>query len=108
MCCAALPYVGQATRTRWLDTGSELHGPGDNHVYLSEIAVAEAARMFGWVPGGEVRARDRQIAELQAQRDELTAELAAARRRLEAIDVIESEGFRARKKPGRPAKEAVT
>lgn len=54
MRCAAMPQVGQTAATRWIDTGSELDG-FDNHIYLCEAAVTEAARLFGWVAPGEHR-----------------------------------------------------
>jgi hypothetical protein len=106
MRCAALPHVGQTTRTEWIDTGSELDGY-DNHVYLSGIAIREAGALIGMVAGGEVRARDRKITALEAQLAQAQRDLTEAMHKLAAIDVIESEGFRARKKTGRPAKEMV-
>lgn len=106
--CAALPYVGQTKRgIRWIDTGCELPG-FDNHVYLSETAVVEAARLLGWPAPGEFRRavgeRDAALAELEAvraERDELQA-------RFDAIDVLASADFVARKKAGRPAAKKPT
>lgn len=41
--CAAKPHIGQtAEAERWVDTGAELNG-FDNHVYLCETSVREAA-----------------------------------------------------------------
>jgi len=45
------------------------------------------------------------VAGLEARVEELELELAEADKRIEAIDVMESAGFTARKRPGRkPAK----
>jgi hypothetical protein len=108
MHCAALPYVGQSNRgERWVDTGSELPGGFDNHVYLSGSAVRAAMDALGWPTPGEFR-------EMRAERDLLAEQLAQAQEELaelrklrDGIDVIESAGFRARRKPGRPPKEMV-
>jgi hypothetical protein len=99
-----MPQVGQTTPTRWIDTGSEMNG-FDNHVYLSEIAIREAAAMFGMVPGVQVKDRDVLIEKLRVKCDEIQAELELALDQLHAIDVIESADFRARKKTGRPKRE---
>ncbi len=47
--CAAIPYIGQtAEGERWVDTGIEMPG-FDNHVYLSETGIREAAQALGLV-----------------------------------------------------------
>jgi hypothetical protein len=103
--CALLPYVGQAkVGERWFTNATFLHGPEDQ-VYVCESAVKECARMIGWHPPGEIRARDRQIAQLAADLAAAETRGAELQQRWDAVDVIESEGFRARKKPGRPLKE---
>lgn len=107
MRCAAIPYIGQAYGERiWFDTGSEMQGP-DDHVYLSGTAVAECAKMIGWVPPGEIRQARAELAGVQAALEQERRNALELQRRLDAIDVIESEGFRARKKAGRPPKEVV-
>lgn len=107
MRCAAIPYIGQAYGERiWFDTGSEMQGP-DDHVYLSGTAVTECAKMIGWVPPGEIRQARAELAGVQAQLEQERRNVLELQRRLDAIDVIESEGFRARKKAGRPSKEVV-
>lgn len=108
MRCAAIPYIGQAYGERvWFDTGSEMQGP-DDHVYLSGTAVTECAKMIGWVPPGEIRQARAELAGVQAQLEQERRNVLELQRRLDAIDVIESEGFRARKKAGRPPREVVT
>jgi hypothetical protein len=44
--CAAIPHMGQTKDTRWIDTGAEMAG-FDNHIYISEVAVNEMARLLG-------------------------------------------------------------
>lgn len=102
--CAVLPYVGANHPRGFIDTGSELAG-FDNHVYVSVVAAEEMARMVGFVPGHRLK-------EIEAERDAALLELAQARedlavaeRHLEAVDLLESKGFTARKKPGRPKRE---
>jgi hypothetical protein len=108
MRCAAIPYIGQAYGERiWFDTGSEMMGP-DDHVYLSGTAVKECARMIGWAPPGEVRQLQAELAGVRAELAQALDDLAEQRRRWDALDVIESADFRARKKAGRPPKEAVS
>lgn len=108
MRCAALPYIGQAKRgERWVDTGANMMGP-DDHVYLSRTAVLEAAKLFGWVPPGEVKAAKLEVARLEIERDAALQEAVSLRKSFEAIDVLASQGYQARKKPGRPLKETVT
>ena len=93
MRCAALPHVGQMTRTEWIDTGSELDGY-DNHVYLSGVAVREAGALIGMVAGGEVRARDRRITDLEVQLEQAQRDLTAAMERLAAVGTLTAVGFR--------------
>lgn len=107
MRCAAIPYIGQSYGERvWFDTGSEMQGP-DDHVYLSGTAVKEAAAMIGWVSPGEHRLVKAELAGVNAQLEQERRRVLELQRRIDAIDVIESEGFRARKKAGRPPKEAM-
>lgn len=62
--CAAIPHRGQtATEAgeRWVDTGAEMPG-FDNHVYLSETAVVEAARLLGHPTPNEHRKLQEELA----------------------------------------------
>jgi hypothetical protein len=106
MRCAALPYIGQNHPDGFIDTGSELIGGWDNHVYISVAALREMARLINWVPPGELKAAERENEQLRAELKLAKAELEEAQRVIAAVDVIESEGFRARKKSGRPKVEA--
>lgn len=104
--CAIIPFIGQSHPEGFIDTGTDYWG---ERVYLSVVGVKECAKLIGWVPRQQLQ---HAVRDLNAERDrskELEAERDALQARLDAIDVIESEGFRARKKPGRPKKEeAVT
>jgi regulator of replication initiation timing len=96
------------TPGRWLDGGDIGAPPFEEHVYIHEASLREAAReMLGWSSPSEVQALQRQVSELREECGVLALELSEMRKRWDALDVIESEGFRARKKPGRPPKEAV-
>jgi hypothetical protein len=106
--CAVLPHIGGNHPGGFIDTGSELIGGLDNHVYVSRVAVGEMARMFGWVQGHELKAA---VAEKDQALDrvaELERDLADAHRNLDAVDQLVSAGYATRKKPGRPrSKEEV-
>jgi hypothetical protein len=68
--CAAIPHRGQtAEGERWVDTQAEMPG-FDNHVYLSETAVAEAARVLGFPTPAEHAKLAAELA--QALQDNLT------------------------------------
>lgn len=105
MHCAALPYVGQSNRNaRWVDTGSELPGGFDNHVYLSDAAVRGAMQALRYPLPGEFR-------EVRADRDRLAGELEEARReladlraQLAAVQVLKQAGYQQARRPGRPPK----
>jgi hypothetical protein len=93
----------------WLDCGPIGSGGFEEHVYINKQSLTEAARDFlGWHPPSALTERDERIAELQARLDVLTAERDDLRAKFDAIDLLGSEGYRARKKPGRPVKEAVS
>lgn len=105
--CAVLPQVGGQHPEGYIDTGSEMLGGGDGrfdqHVYVSVVAARELAGVIGWIDPSTLEVL---VAE-QAQRiAALDAELTEANRQLDAIDALESAGYRSRKKPGRkPARE---
>jgi hypothetical protein len=109
MHCAVLPYVGQSNRgERWVDTGSELPGGFDNRVYLSSSGVRAAMDALGWPAPGEARqARAERDAALERVRA-LEAEVAEARRQLDAVHVLKQAGFAAERKRGPKAREETT
>lgn len=102
--CAMLPHLGSAHVKGYVDTGSELPG-FDNHGYASVVFVEEAARkLLGWSSPEVVKELEDRLAERDRTIEDLRAQLEEADRHLSAIEVMESAGFRARKKPGRPRK----
>lgn len=70
--CAAIPYLGQtAEAERWVDCGTEMAGY-DNHIYLSQTAVAKAAGLLGFPSPAE---HAKLAAELATALTELQASL---------------------------------
>lgn len=76
-------------------------------VYIRVEFVKDLGRLVGMVDVAELDAVLGQVERLEGQVAELEGELEESRRFRDALDVIESEGFRARRKPGRPRKEPV-
>lgn len=79
---------------------------GDDRIYVSVSWVLERATQLGWRSGDEFVELER---ELELERDARALaedDLARADAVVDAIDLIESRDFRARKKPGRPRKAA--
>ena len=104
--CAVLPFIGNSNAKQgFIDTGTILNG-WDPHVYVSVEAVQEMGRMIGWQPVhmGNTSALHDKAAKLQVRVEALEAENAALQAKVDAIDVFESAGFTARRKPGRPPK----
>lgn len=83
--------------------------PGfDPRVQVSVAGLKKTARdMAGMVDGEVHQAVLDRISELESELDAVRVELEKSERLVEAIDVIESADFRARKKTGRPKKEPV-
>src|ERR1044072_9439723 len=85
----------------WVACGNLLTNRPDPRIYVSFGGVRTLALLCGWTPPEDVVERDQLIAELQDRVRNLEAENEHLRSVQSAIDVIESEGFRSRKKPGR-------
>jgi hypothetical protein len=107
--CAVNPHLGSEPKKGLWDTGMELQGPGSHlhRVYVAVSTIEDLARREGWGSPDELQQDRQHIACLVRETGDLRAQLAAAQAKLDAIDVIESEGFRARKKPGRPSVKAA-
>lgn len=76
--------------------------------YIRELYAEEIGKAIGMLPKAQAEEKD-MILQLQADRiRELEAELEEAQRENAAIDILESKGFTARKKPGRPPKKEKT
>lgn len=79
----------------------------DPTAYVSATAVKTAAAQLGWLSPenhGELVAS---LDEYERRVEDLEAQLAEADKLITSIDVFESAGYTARKKAGRPKKEAV-
>lgn len=103
--CAVLPQLGGTHRDGYVDSGSEMLGGGDGshdqRVYVSVVAVRQLAGLIGWAdPSG----LQEELATARADLEQALADLARATAHLDAIDVLESEGFQRRRRPGRPKK----
>lgn len=103
MHCAVFPTLGAAHGKGYIDPGTELPG-FDNHVYVSVEAVEQMAEFIGF-PSREAHAAALARADdLERKVADLEADLREADKFAEAVDVLESRDFRARRKPGRPKK----
>lgn len=107
MHCAVFPTLGASHSKGYIDPGTELPG-FDNHVYVSVEAVEQMAQLIGH-PSRESHADALQrVAELEQKVADLETDLREADKFAEAVDVLESRDFRARRKPGRPKKQEAT
>lgn len=113
--CVVFPHLGTRQAEgyfeteSWIDPPAGLEGRGlERRVNVSVVAVKEYARHLKWISPDEAQEQRQHIASLVREAGDLRAELAEVQRKLDAIDVIESADFRARRKPGRAKKvEAV-
>jgi hypothetical protein len=102
--CAALPFIGNSNAAGWIDTGSHLE---QERVYLSFQAVAEMARMIGWVAPSQRHDLEAQVASLRARVTELEAEVGEADKFAEAAEyTLAHFGQRVQRKPGRKERVA--
>lgn len=101
--CFVFPHLGNNHRKGYIDPGNNLVCI-DPHPYLSVEAVEQCAQFIGYPSKAEHEAAVARVAQLERELDDARTALAEADRLIEAIDVIESRDFRARKKPGRPRK----
>lgn len=76
----------------------------DPVIYISATMVDEMAKQLGMATAAEKAEFEQQAKELNDRIAALETELNEASSTLEAIDLIESAGFRQRKKTGRPPK----
>lgn len=106
VCAVTLRGATDESVKQWIETDVNLTG-FEPHVYLSDIAVREAARLLGYGSPEDVASLNERIEDLERELSLTKDQLEDADRRLEAVDLLESAGFRARKKPGRPPKEKV-
>lgn len=107
MRCAVVPTLGQMCRHRFIDTGQDILASPNvpQHVYVSEPAVLEMLKLFGWPTPQDAEAALSRVRELEREKVALEEAHAELEARFTAIDVLASAGFVARKKPGRPTTE---
>lgn len=103
--CGVLPFphINSDPNMRYVDTGVDfIQGGQIERLYVSEPAVKEMSRVLGHPTNSE---HTRVVAEnlaLKSRLEDLEEEMKEYDRRFEAIDVLESADFRARRKVGRP------
>lgn len=102
--CFVFPHLGANHAKGFIDTGNDLTCI-DPHAYLSIEAVEQCAQFIGYPTREEHAAAVDRVAVLEAELAQVRAALDEADRVIEAIDVIESRDFRARKKAGRPPRK---
>lgn len=98
--CAVVPFIGHTHERGFIDTGSTLE---HSRVYVSVVGAEQMAAMLDWQPP-QVVAQLQELAAVQARRiEQLEAANGELQARFDAIDVLGSAGFTARRKPGRKA-----
>lgn len=101
--CAVLPYVGNGRGHAFLDTGQDLDR---EHVYISDAAAGEIARMLGWVAPAHVKALAAKVADLEQRLAQSEAEKAVLAEFKENVDGLGKHGLMLKKVSGRkPTKE---
>lgn len=102
--CAVLPHLpeGGNHARGFIDTGSEmLPSAREQHVYVSVVAVEEMAKLLKWHSPESVDAIERELEGYKHKVAALEDEVAELNRDFDAIEVLQSRGYTARKKPGR-------
>lgn len=103
--CAVIPYIGNSNAEGgFVDTGTDLLGI-DPHVYVSQTACLMLGEAVGMKRGEVVTGIEAQLEQVRGELAEVVAERDELKAKFGAIDILASEGFRARNKPGRPAKK---
>lgn len=110
--CALLPGRSELSEKEgWVDTGVVLTG-WDNQISVSKAGVREAARAAGLPTEDDLEKAQAEIAELRTENKELGVlfeKVEEENQRLgglwDAVDVIEAQGGRAKRKAGRPVQK---
>lgn len=98
----AVTLRGASQSERFIDTGQNVICR-DPHIYVSQEGAESIARFLGWTSPDERAELEEHIETLEHANTDLNLQLAESDKFINAIDVLESAQFRARKKPGRPA-----
>lgn len=101
--CAFIPFIGSHHERGYFMGDCEL--PGGDTPYVSVVAVLEMARMLGMEPAGQSAAYERALVVKDAEIADLQEQLAKAREKLNAVEVLKSAGFTQARRPGRPSKQ---
>lgn len=98
--CAVIPYIGAHHPNGFIDTGNELDG---NRIYISVVGLAEMARIARIIPpavpdlSGDLEVSEARVAELEAELEDVRAQLAA-------IGTLKLAGATTARPVGRPKK----
>jgi hypothetical protein len=107
--CAIIPGR-QKDPKGFIDTGNELVG-FDPHIYCSYEGVKQMALKLGFVEGEEHHSLREELTDrihqLETELQDTQEQLSQADGYIEAVDLLESAGFRARHKPGRPKQKVA-
>lgn len=87
--CAAIPFIGPASHpdVRWVDTGAEMPG-FDNHVFLSDVAVEQAALALGYPTPAAYEALQAELVETLKAWQTAQEELVGLKTYKAAVDAI--------------------
>jgi hypothetical protein len=94
------PQLGSAHRKGYFDVGSELPG-FDNHGYVSVEFVEQAAQHLNWHSPDTVSEIEAELESYKHRVAQLEDEVRELNKDFDAIEVLQSRGYTARKKPGR-------
>lgn len=98
--CAIIPGRGDTNEPRgFIDIDRVLPG-WDPHVYVSQAGAEALAQFIGWSSGDHVKELEATISSLEEEVELLKSEIAQADKFLDAVDVLESKGFRTRRRTG--------
>jgi hypothetical protein len=86
----------------FIDTCNEI---GGFHVYVSLAGLARMCEFVEWPTKEQYEELVKERERWEAEREEREIELAELRAFKASVHVIEGQGFKPRKKPGRPKKE---
>ena len=100
--CALVAHIDpfSTPTARWVDTDGVLLGH-DQHVYVSDVGVRQAMSILGFPLPVEFEAMEARAIEAEDLAIALADKLEEAQAQLEAIDVLESAAYTARRKPNR-------
>ncbi len=102
--CAAIVHVTPFTDTRWVDTGTNFDAV-DGRVYLSELAIRQAAQLFGFPTPAEYNEALDSVNQMSELIDNLNAQLLKLEGFKNSVNILARDGFhvRAAAKDKKPA-----